>query len=67
MPLFIILCSALEKQGVSVSYLPVGLWGALHLKQVKDAITAQTKMIILSAANSETGVMQPDRRNCPTS
>lgn len=50
---------ALEKQGVLVSYLPVGLWGALRPEQVKDALTAQTKMIVLSAANSETGVKQP--------
>lgn len=50
---------ALEKQGASVTYLPVGLWGALDPKQIKDAITSNTKMIVLSAANSETGVKQP--------
>lgn len=50
---------ALEKQGVSVTYLPVGLWGALSVEQIKAAITPQTRMIVLSAANSETGVKQP--------
>ncbi|NNM44007.1 MAG: cysteine desulfurase [Chlamydiae bacterium] len=46
----------LEKQGCRVTFLPVGLTGAVTLSQVEESITPDTCFIALSAANSETGV-----------
>ncbi len=46
----------LEKEGAAVSYLPVGLWGALHPHQIEEAITPKTKLIVLMSVNNETGV-----------
>jgi cysteine desulfurase len=48
--------SLLEKQGASISYLPAGLWGALHKDLVEAAITPKTRLITLTAANNITGV-----------
>lgn len=47
---------SLEAQGLEVTYLPVGLWGAPLPNQVEEAIRPNTTSIIFSAANSETGV-----------
>ena len=47
---------ALEKQGSTVTYLGCGLWGAPTPEQIEEAIRPETKAIILSASNSETGV-----------
>lgn len=46
----------LESQGLSVTYLPVGLWGAPLPEHIEAAIRPTTSAIVLSAANSETGV-----------
>jgi cysteine desulfurase len=47
---------ALESQGMSVTYLPVGSWGAPLPEHIEKAIRPDTKAIALSGANSETGV-----------
>ncbi len=47
---------SLESQGLSVTYLPVGFWGAPLPHQIEEAIRPDTRAIVLSAANSETGV-----------
>ena len=47
---------ALEAQGLSVTYLPVGLWGSPLPEQIEAAIRPDTIAIALSAANGETGV-----------
>jgi cysteine desulfurase len=47
---------SLEAQGLSVSYLPVGLWGAPLPEDLAAAIRPDTRAIALSAANNETGV-----------
>lgn len=47
---------SLENQGLKVTYLPVGPWGAPLAEHVASAIRPDTKAIALSAANSETGV-----------
>ena len=39
-----------------VTYLNVGPWGAILREDLQAALTAETKQIILSAANSETGI-----------
>lgn len=46
----------LEKHGLKVTYLPVGLWGAPLPEDLEKAIQPDTIAIALSAANSETGV-----------
>jgi cysteine desulfurase len=46
----------LASQGLSITHLPVGLWGAPTPEQVEAAITPSTRAIVLSASNSETGV-----------
>lgn len=47
---------ALEAEGMSVTYLPVGLWGAPLIEQIAGAIQNNTKAVALSASNGETGV-----------
>ncbi len=46
----------IESQGLEVSYIPVGLWGAPLPEKILDAIRPNTKAIVLSASNGETGV-----------
>ncbi len=47
---------ALESLGLDVTYLPMNLWGAPLPSQISDAIRPNTKAIVLSASNGETGV-----------
>lgn len=47
---------SLEAQGLETTYLPVDLWGAPRPAQIEEAIRPDTTAIILSAANTETGV-----------
>lgn len=47
---------ALESQGCEATFLSPGEWGAVQLAQVREAIRADTKLIVLMAANNETGV-----------
>lgn len=46
----------LEKWGLKVSYLPVGLWGSPLPEQIEEAIQPDTRAIVLSSSNTETGV-----------
>jgi cysteine desulfurase len=46
----------LEKKGAKATYLPAGLWGAVRPEQIEEAIRKETKLIVLSAVNNETGV-----------
>ena len=47
---------SMESQGLSVTYLPVGLWGAPLPEDLAAAIRPDTRAIALTAANGETGV-----------
>jgi cysteine desulfurase len=47
---------ALEKSGVQVTYLSTGLKGYLSPQEVEEAITSETRLIVLGIANSETGI-----------
>lgn len=47
---------SLESRGLSVSYIPVGLWGAPLPEQIESEIRSDTKAIALTASNGETGV-----------
>ena len=46
----------IESQGLSVTYLPTGLWGAPLPEEIERHIRPDTRAIALSASNGETGV-----------
>ncbi len=46
----------LQKKGLEPTFLPAGLLGAITPAQIKQAIRPDTRFIVLSAVNSETGV-----------
>lgn len=52
-------CKRLERQGVRVTYLPVGADGLIDVDQLRDAITDKTILISVMYANNEIGVVQP--------
>lgn len=52
-------CSYLEKQGFTVTYLPVDADGLVSVEDVKKAITDQTILITVMFANNEVGTIQP--------
>ena len=52
-------CTALERRGASVTYLPVDALGRIDLDLLRRAITPRTKLISIMYANNETGVIQP--------
>jgi cysteine desulfurase len=47
---------SLEKKGAKVAYLPAGLWGAVQPHQLEEALTPDTRLIVLMSANNITGV-----------
>lgn len=47
---------AFEKNGWKVTYLSPGQWGTPTPEQVKKALRCDTRLIVLSAVNGETGV-----------
>ena len=52
-------CKRMEKEGFSVTYLPVQKDGRVDLEDVKKAITPQTILITVMYANNEIGVINP--------
>ncbi|HEY3426230.1 MAG TPA: cysteine desulfurase NifS [Negativicutes bacterium] len=52
-------CEYLEKQGFSVTYLPVDENALVSLEAVKNAITDKTVLISVMFANNEVGTIQP--------
>ncbi len=52
-------CKWLEKQGFTVTYLPVDEYGMVNPDDVEKAITDQTILISVMAANNEIGTIQP--------
>lgn len=52
-------CDDLEKHGVTVTYLPVYENGIIRMDDVKEAITDDTILISVMAANNEIGTLQP--------
>lgn len=47
---------SLSKKGAHITYLPAGLWGSIQPFQIERALTPQTRLIVLTAVNSITGV-----------
>jgi cysteine desulfurase len=52
-------CQALEKLGVSVTYLPVNRDGLIDLQALRSAIRPETILITVMQANNELGTIQP--------
>ena len=52
-------CRALEKQGFSVTCLPVDGYGRVDPGDVEDAITGRTVLVSVMTANNEIGTVQP--------
>jgi cysteine desulfurase len=52
-------CQALEKQGVTVAYLPVSRDGLIDLNDLRKAIRTGTVLITVMHANNELGTVQP--------
>jgi cysteine desulfurase len=52
-------CKKLEKQGYSVTYLPVQADGLISLAELEAAMTDKTILVTIMAANNEIGVIQP--------
>ena len=52
-------CQWLEKQGFTVTYLPVDEYGLVDPAQVERAITDQTILVSVMAANNEIGTVEP--------
>lgn len=52
-------CEYLEKQGFSVTYLPVDEYGMVRVEDVANAITDKTILISIMYANNEVGTIQP--------
>ena len=51
-------CKRLERQGFSVTYLPVGREGLVDLDELRKALTPKTILISLMFANNEIGTVQ---------
>jgi len=52
-------CEDLEKQGYSVTYLPVYDGGIVRLDDLKNAVREDTVLISIMTANNEIGTIQP--------
>lgn len=52
-------CRALERRGVSVSYVPVGPGGIVSVDAIGSAIRPETALISVMHANNEIGTLQP--------
>src|SRR5262252_7246541 len=52
-------CKALEKSGFRISFLPVDKSGLIDTARLQEAITSDTILISIMAANNEIGTIQP--------
>jgi cysteine desulfurase len=52
-------CKRLERNGYSVTYLPVQKDGLIALDDLRQAVNDATILVTIMAANNETGVLQP--------
>ena len=52
-------CRGLEESGFRVTYLPVDEWGSVDIDQLMAALTPETVLISVMAANNEIGTVQP--------
>lgn len=54
-------CKRLERDGFQVTFLPVDRYGQVHPEQVAEAMTPQTILVSIMAANNEIGTLNPIR------
>ncbi len=52
-------CARLQKDGFTVTRLPVGADGLVNLDELRGALTDRTVLVSVMAANNEIGVLQP--------
>lgn len=52
-------CEDLEKEGFAVTYLPVDSHGSVDSGELEKALTPETFLISIMAANNEVGTIQP--------
>jgi cysteine desulfurase len=52
-------CKRLERQGIEVTYVPVGRDGLVDVEAVRAALTPKTILISIMFANNEIGTIQP--------
>ncbi len=52
-------CRKLEREGFTLTILPVERDGLIDLAKLEEAITQQTALVSVMAANNEIGVLQP--------
>ncbi|MBL7068645.1 MAG: cysteine desulfurase NifS [Candidatus Omnitrophica bacterium] len=52
-------CKFLEKNGYSVTYIPVDKYGIIDLEAFKKSITDETILVTIMYANNETGTVEP--------
>lgn len=52
-------CKALERDGFSITYLPVDAAGLIDLNELDQMLTDETILVSVMWANNETGVIQP--------
>jgi len=52
-------CRRLEKQGLKVTYVPVGSDGIVDVGEIRKALTDKTILISVMFANNEIGTIQP--------
>ncbi|MFW6153943.1 MAG: IscS subfamily cysteine desulfurase [Planctomycetota bacterium] len=52
-------CHYLQSRGVEVTYLPVDRYGRVTAEQVAEAITDETILVTIMAANNEIGTIHP--------
>ncbi|ABK44090.1 aminotransferase, class V [Magnetococcus marinus MC-1] len=58
-PAILACCAALARQGHRITYLPVDAQGVVNQDAYVDALTPQTTLVSIMAANNETGTLQP--------
>ncbi|MEH7223139.1 cysteine desulfurase family protein [Bacillus sp. JJ1566] len=52
-------CEHLEKQGFTITYLPVNETGIVSVKDVEAALTSETILVTIMFGNNEVGAIQP--------
>ncbi len=52
-------CKELEKQGFTVTYLPVDTNGMVSLRDLQEAVTDSTILVTIMYGNNEVGTIQP--------
>lgn len=52
-------CEKLEKEGFTVTYLPVDKTGRISAEQVKEALRDDTILVTIMYGNNEVGTIQP--------